>query len=98
MYNPVIRQGQHLFLKSIPKVDICPGLTYNDGMKPTELQQILTETHLSQAKLGRLIGVSRQSVNNWVMGRKTMSEPYQILCKLIKLRPELIDVLEGIRR
>jgi len=63
-------------------------------MKAEELKEILKDLNISQGKFARLSGASRQSVTDWIAGRKNMSKPYQKIALLLRDRPELVSVLE----
>lgn len=53
---------------------------------------VLDMAGLTQAELGRLVGVSRPTVNAWVNGHKAPSRPNQLL--LNRIEPTLVGLID----
>ena len=67
-------------------------------MTPKELQQIIDELGVSRGKFGVMLGATRRSGENWTdPNTKSVPGPVATLARLLKDRPELVQLLDADR-
>lgn len=66
-------------------------------IKAAEFREALKEIQLSQAELGRLVGVDPRSGRRWALGEREIPGCVELVLCLLRERPELMSVLKDIR-
>jgi len=59
--------------------------------------EIIDKLGISRAKFGRLVGLSSNAITKWANGQQP-AKPVSTLLRLLEARPELVDVLEGLKQ
>lgn len=70
---------------------------YNRRMTGPEAIAIIHRLDISQAKFGRLVGLSPTAITKWANGQQP-AKPVATMLRLLEARPELVEVLEGLRQ
>ena len=65
-------------------------------MTGPEAVSIISKLGISQAKFGRLVGLSANAITKWAKGQRP-SGPAAALLRLLQSRPELVAVLEDLQ-
>ena len=62
-------------------------------MKPNELIKFLEDQDLTNLAFAEILGVSKEAVDHWVMGRRAIPDTTAKLIRLFGRRPELMKEL-----
>jgi len=62
-------------------------------MSVVELIEILNHLKMSEYRLAKILGVSRQAIGHWVHSRRNIPETHARIIRLIASEPQIINRL-----